>query len=343
MLKVLMRPTVVLIRWTSLLLLFVLVGEGAIRVDQRFRPFIQQAETIRVEIAESPELAMVREGRMPHEAPDLRVMILGDSYIYGGGIPPEHKFSRVMRQRLLDNDTMQGNCYVLDISRPSNNALDNYELFTQYLEAFQPTHVIVGYNFNDLPANQPESRQRFEAITGRTAPRENIPLRSARSAPAHEKFSLRTLIKAVYRFEVLRFTSAQIQNKLKVAFGIAAPFGDFYYLTHRGYLDSSPPWQLTQTIFRSMAERLEASGARLYVYAFPEINLIERPQLFAQSNAAMKAFFPQLPNTEFFSGRDEFLGNDSAEFRLSKYDGHPNAKAHARMVDTVMSRILSER
>ena len=77
-------------------------------------------------------------------------MVLGDSYIHGGGIEFENNFSQQLK-KMFSNETLGfDKVWVLDVSKSSANNLDNNMIYFQFVEKFKPDIVILGYNYNDI-------------------------------------------------------------------------------------------------------------------------------------------------------------------------------------------------
>ena len=50
-------------------------------------------------------------------------------------------------------------------------------------------------------------------------------------------------------------------------------------------------------------------------------------------------FFTKYPSLIYIDGSDSFKGEKTETYRLSKYDGHPNEKAHEKMATEVFEII----
>ena len=100
--------------------LFLLVGELIIRIDLEYDILNNSPYKIEVKIEESELRNKIEKGNFIPNPNQTRILIIGDSYINGGGIPIEKRFSKRL-SNLLKEETL-----ILDISRPSNSTLDNY-------------------------------------------------------------------------------------------------------------------------------------------------------------------------------------------------------------------------
>ena len=82
----------------------------------------------------------------------------------------------------------------------------------------------------------------------------------------------------------------------------------------------------------------EKTNIEFIVYQFPEINFLDYRQLFAKANTSIKLFLDNFTLT-YVEGGKAFEGKNSKDYMLSKYDGHPNEKAHYIMAKDVFDLI----
>ncbi len=310
--------------------LFFLIGELLVRIDIRYDLLNNAPEKIAVEIEESDLLESVKSGRFVADSGQFRILVIGDSYIHGGGINPTDKFSKKL-DGLLNNDSQSEHDYViLDVSVPRNNTLDNYNSFHYYYERFQPHLVFWAYTYNDIlgRVKLPEQHQ------GSSEPINEPPKQALR-----ERKGLDKIVKRVYSNSKLTlYLSENIQKELKTM-GIVPPVGDFYNLTQKAYLATSKNWQESQRIFSRVLATCEAGQSQLFIYQMPEFNLLHKPELFSVADEAVYLYMERANGIHYVKGDTEFKGLDGNEYKISKYDGHPNAKAHALIADRVADYI----
>ena len=92
----------------------------------------------------------INQGNFVTKPNQIRILIIGDSYIYGGGIAPSDKFSERLSLLLKKSNPSEKEILILDASKPSNNTLDNYNSFLYYENKFKPHFIFWAYNFNDI-------------------------------------------------------------------------------------------------------------------------------------------------------------------------------------------------
>jgi len=311
-------------------IVFILVGEGLLRFDEEFDFLNRNANaTIGIEVAESELRDQVENGDFEIQSDQLRVLVLGDSYIYGSFIDPEKKFSKQLQKDLNRSDLGEKQAVVLDVSRASNNTSDNFDFLKYYKDIFKPHIVFWSYHYNDIQ----DLRSMEE-----TASEEEI---TARDEAAKRQLSTwKSIIKRIYKTsELIRFLSSSLQRELKLN-GIVLPVGDFYTLTQKTYHEKNKDWQLTKDIFEEVIKICEDDNMKLIVYKLPIFNLLENNALFSKIDATVSNFFKQHEKVHYLYGYDDFKGQDSYNYRMSKYDGHPNKNGHKIMVDRTKAEIL---
>ena len=112
--------------------LFLIIGESLIRLDIAFNLLNNQPRKINIELEQTHLLKNVDQKLFKPDSLQFRVLVLGDSYIHGGGIESSKKFSKILSKLLNENSNSRQEFLVLDVSRPSNNSLDNYNSFIHY-------------------------------------------------------------------------------------------------------------------------------------------------------------------------------------------------------------------
>lgn len=301
------------------LLIFLLVGELIVRFDKRFQPFAENS-TVKtaIQLGESEELRLLTHQSLPSTNNDLRVMILGDSYIYGAGINPANNFSNQLRTLLKSSVTDGRNVYILDVSRPSNNTLDNYNTYFTFVNAFNPNFIILAYNINDINGN-------LEATTD---------IKKTLTASPMGKASA-SRIKKVY--DVL-YTSALLQmalkssNKQLKSMGYVIPSSKFGQ-DLQSYQTNASNWIKSKELLSEMLTDAAQRNIKTITLLMPEMDLLKRPEIFYEADTSIQNFFSSNPAVTFINGRNLFDKEEGATYRLSKYDGHLNEKAHTLLAN----------
>ncbi|MCB1052279.1 MAG: hypothetical protein KDC71_16885 [Acidobacteria bacterium] len=309
------------------IILFCATGELLVRLDQSWDPLNHAPQIISIETEESIIKQAIDKDQFQTNERQLRIMILGDSYIYGGGINPWEKFSKQLPNFLKNGTFANRELCILDVSRPSNNTLDNALTLAHYGPRFKPHIVFWAYNYNDILGGlkQDQNNQNSPSVTAPKRTKKKIT-------------GLKSITKRIYNAsQLLSYLSHSLQNELKLR-GITPPFGDFHDLTQKAYQTNSPAWQETQTLLKEATRQCQDIGCRLILYKLPEFNLLESPKLFRKVDEQMDGFCNQLPLT-YRNGLNDFDRSVGQDFRISKYDGHPNARAHQKLAEIAAALI----
>jgi lysophospholipase L1-like esterase len=315
------------------LIIFVAIGEIMIRFDESFT-LLSENRIVKIptDIVITPEFDLVKKGNFPNNPNDLRIMVIGDSYIHGGGIEFDNNFSQQLKKMLLAKKLTFDNIWVLDVSKSSSNNLDNNQTYFQFVDKFNPNIVIIGYNLNDIDGNlekPKEGRINIENFN------KNNP--SGRKAQS----TIRKINKIIYQSKFIHFIFKKTHSYLKT-FGIIIPNSRFDF-TMKSYYQNKSNWKKSKALLSEIIEDTLEKQIQLIVYKFPEVNLLEYPKLFSKANESIKLYFDNYPSVIYANGSETLKGEKSDEYILSKYDGHPNEKAHKKMAEDVFNVITKNK
>jgi hypothetical protein len=304
------------------ILVFFIAGELIVRLDKSLQPFEDEDQVkIAVSVEESDELNLLNKGELPINDSDLRIMILGDSYINGGGIDPSNKFSHQLKKLLGQSHDEYRKTYILDLSRPSNNNLDNYTTYFKFANTYKPNIVLLGYNINDVIDNLDKADVNQEGI-------KTLPAKS-KDNPS----SIQKLLNIIYKSELVHIAFPNF-NKLLKSWGYIIPKSEFGRILNI-YTSEQAEWLKSKALLSEMIMDAEKKKIKFITFIMPEIDLLEHPNIFNSPDTRVVSFFGQFQNCSVINGREVFKGKKSTEYRLSKYDGHPNQKAHSLMANYV--------
>lgn len=307
------------------ILIFLLVGEVLVRIDQSF-DVLNEKPKVAIAFQESVLKKQLDTNVFTLKEDQIRIMVLGDSFFFGAGIHPKFKISNVIKEKL--ESFFNQEVLVLDLSRPSNNTLDNYTFFRHYSEIFKPNYVILGYNFNDILGDLTLEKSQLK-LENKTNIQPNL-------VTIKKDNSLKALSKKIYNTsELTRFLSKKIQKELKLR-GYVLPFGEFYSLTHSFYAENGKRWQESAKIFDNMIAQCQKNNINFLIYNLPEFNLLKNKDLFVNVNSTINGYFKDKEGIIFINDISDFKDEDN--YMISKYDGHPNKKAH----EVISKRIVKE-
>jgi hypothetical protein len=305
--------------------LFFLVGELIIRIDLGYDLLNNSPNKIEVKIEESVLRNKIEKGNFTPNSNQTRILVIGDSYINGGAISVESRFSKKL-SFLLEEEAL-----ILDISRPSNSTLDNYNSFMFYQEKFKPQFVFWAYNFNDILYSIPQVNSSEKA--------DILPPKRV----SKNKIGLKKYASQLYSFsELTRYLSSNIQKQLKFQ-GIVMPIGEFYQLTQKTYLETNKNWIDTKKKLDTVSQICKTNQSKFILYRMPEFNLLNHSNLFYSLDKELVNYVNSNENIIYHNGISDFKNENSEKFMLSKYDGHPNELAHFKIAKKIAKYINREK
>lgn len=313
------------------LFIFILIGELMIRFDEYFT-LLEENRIVKIstDIELTPEYQLLKKDSLFISNKDLRIMVIGDSYIHGGGIEFNDNFSQQLKKKLKSEDLNFKNIWVLDVSKSSSNNLDNNKTYFQFVNIFKPKIVILGYNINDIEGNLDKVSDSLKRIENF----KNIKASSNRS---------QSLIKKIYSFIYnSRFAYYVLHNthrKLN-SYGVIIPNSKFDLLM-RSYSQNKENWRKSKILLDEIINDAKQSGIQMIIYKLPETNLLEYPQLFSRANKSIELYFNNNKNVIYLDGTEALQGENPKAYMLSKYDGHPNELAHKKMAEHVFEKIIN--
>ena len=313
------------------ILLFLLAGELVIRIDKNFNIFGHDTVVqIKEEIRESDEMTLLKNNSLVFNDQDLRILVLGDSYIFGAEVDYNQNFTHQLKRMLLSENLGQyKTVYTLDVSRPSNNSLDNYNAYFSFVNRFKPQIVILGYNINDLI----DSVKSIESLSVKNSV--ELP------GKVHEKTStISRIYNILYVSDLLQFTLHNT-NKFLKSKGIIIPNSEFDQEIS-AYYKNKPDWLYSKEILTRMILDSKAVNSEFIVLLLPQIDLVKYRKIFSRTDNVIKEFFQQFSNVRFLNLRDSIDVNKAAGYVISRYDEHPNEKGHQFMAETVNRLIMKE-
>lgn len=311
------------------LILFLVCGEILMRLDERFQ-FLASTRVVKINttVEDTPEFELLKNNGIDVNGNNLRIMVLGDSYIHGGGIRFKDNFSQQLKILLRNANRKYDSIYVLDISKPSSNTLDNTEAYFEFADKFKPDIVVLGYNYNDVEGNLDKQQQKQDSTVSFS--------KKKTSTKQNQRF-IHKVYDVVYQSKVIQYILHNVHDELK-AHGHIMPNSGFD-LTLKSYYQDKENWKKSKVLLQEMIDDCSRKNSRLIVLKFTEINLLEYQPIFKQTDSCIHSFFAASPSVDYMDVSDIFKGEKSKDNILSKYDGHPNERAHKRIAKNVFEEI----
>jgi hypothetical protein len=312
------------------------VGEIVVRFDEHTLLFQEGRNQILANVyKDTEERYLIDSGRMHITSNDLRIMLLGDSKLYGAGVRPEKGTGAVIRTK-LKRESGGRRVYLLDLTEPGNNMWGNRRAFVQYLDAFSPQVVILAYNHNDVYGDQGEVR------TANRTPGPVPPIGSTIASPPRRDGFLDVVKSAkqlLANSHSLEFVLVKLNMELKLA-GIVVPGTEFDHLINHSHVPDYPGWVASQKHLTAMAEVCRARHITLILYVVPELEMLPRYAVFTDLDRYLMSYCEGL-QVRCRNGIEPFRNRRGETFALSRYDGHPNEAASEIMADDLLHEIRS--
>jgi hypothetical protein len=313
-------------------LIFIGMGELVVQVDNLFA-FFQGNRFVQVDnsLRESSELQRITSGRFTFSPGDLRILVLGDSRIRGLGIKPGDVFSRQLKLLLqADKDKPYANVYVLDVSAGGYNTLMNKRAYFKYVDLFKPQLVILCYNYDDVNGNQDDipADNAGAGTAGGAAP-------AGAAVAKHgqpQTQLIPRLLEVLYNLKLVKFILVNANMELKLH-GIILPGSEFYHVIH-SYSERLSGWVKSSRHLEEIIRDSRQRGIKIIVYTTPELNMLANYGVFDPIEKELSVFFKNYPGI-YVNGVEPFAGRNSDDFALSRYDAHPNTRAHRIMAEHV--------
>jgi hypothetical protein len=259
------------LKLAACVLLFFGVGEVVVRLDQSIG-FFQGERHVVVgrNLRDTPELRAVQAGTLGVEPGDIRVMVLGDSYIQGGGIPPDRRLASQLGALLRSSRELAGRrVIVLDASSGGSNAYDHWRHYFSLVERFQPVVVLLAYNNNDVYGLPPEASNPAAPAGGGTA---NTGREGSVPAGETSLARMQAFKRVLFQAEVVKFLIQQVNLQLRTR-GVVVAGTEFHHLVRKAYADESASWRRTRAYLSEISADARRRGAVLVAYNVPEFNI----------------------------------------------------------------------
>lgn len=313
------------------LIIFFVAGELLVRFD-RSTMFFRGERFVNVEQVSnaSEELTQLDAGTFLPGPSQYRVMVVGDSFLNGTGVQKDQRFTKILHQVLLKQGVpgYEDVC-VLDITLPGSDTRRNTAAFDRYVKPFQPHAVIWAYSLNDVYMKQEPPAQ-----PARTQP-------SPKSEQDQFNSRLRGVQNALYRnCRLIQYVLPTIHNELKSR-GIVIPGSQFDHERSKSHDPDHAPWPRTQEIMNRVWNQCSEDGIQALVLNSPHLDLLSHYSLFDHVDQRIEDYFSTQP-VSYIRGVDCFSGSENESFSLSRYDSHPNEKAHRMLAEFTAQRLLKD-
>ena len=299
-----------------------------VRFDEQFK-LLESTQVVKIstDLAITPEFTLLKKTAINLTGNNLRVMVLGDSFIHGGGIEFKDNFSQQLKKLLLQSNRHYDDIYVLDLSKASANNFDNNQIYFEFIDKFKPDIVILGYSYS---ASRGDLYKHNSVVGMDSFVNMNYSLVKKQSVP-------QKIYSVIYHSSVLHYILYNFHNYLK-SYGVVFPNSEFNLILN-DYTGNKENWKRSKYLLSQINNDVIKRNIQLIVLKFPEMNLIGYPKLFISADNVIKAFYGQSPAVTYINSVDFFNSESSKDYILSKYDGHPNERAHKKIAQQIFNII----
>lgn len=258
--------------------------------------------------------AGVLEVEIPPKAPDeYRIMVVGDSYVAGAGVAGSRRVAAKLQQNLAG--TRPGTdvkCFTFGIC--GYNTVQQAKMIARHLDQVSPDLVVLGYVFNDAedPANagKPQTARPIQVLNS-------------------------WLLKSDGSYLWYRVFTAANQ--------LAGEQQDYYAEI---YSDQFAGWQKSVAAFKEIKAMLSDKSIPFVVSIFPIFSqsLSDVPgSSYEKSYLKVLGLMDEL-NIACIDTKACFAEKhiNVDELAISRYDCHPNAKAHEQMAEIIAEYLIAE-
>jgi lysophospholipase L1-like esterase len=254
--------------------------------------------------------------RVGRTAPSIRVVMIGDSFTEGQGVPVEHTFSA-----LLDRELGEA-VEVVNCGRRGHDFPRIREFFEGQL-AREPQIVVYAMTLNDA--------QQSEAFRARQAYLDDWIMDRRRMIRAGAEGGLPFWMPRLYALVRDRLESRRVGRET------TRWYREMYAAPNRA------GWEATRRHVRQMGEAMEARDGRLLVALLPLLIGLDGDYPFREPTRAIGEAFGSEElarrNVRFVDTTPAFLGRDAAELWVHPADRHPNIAAHRLIADALRPQL----
>lgn len=337
-----MKPPMKALKIIIVLTMFLAIGEGLMRFDQAYKPFTDEKAVVAIEakIVESEIYRGILQGTYKPKEDVFKIMVLGDSFVHGGGINYQEALASNLKNILTTGVDTCGEIEVLDLSRPGHNTADNFNIYRAFKDFFKPNIVVLGYVLRDVLGPMiifDTGSTNFKLNDGRVG-NLNTPEK------INKDIGIYRIINPIRRnSRLFKFVNTNVQRLLKIN-GIVIPyFGSLHHIVNSAYTEDSKNWLASKDILTSLRNETNSDSGHLVVYYIPEMNVLEHASLYSKPDKEIDRFFRSLKGISYINGyTDDFRDNpENDQYYISKFDAHPNELAHRMIAQSIADTIRS--
>lgn len=255
-----------------------------------------------------------------------RIMVLGDSFVFGTGLAPEERFTNIL-ERKLDEVTSGKKFEVVNFGREGACTKAELDTLTEYVSIVEPDFIIVGYVSNDT---QCDNRN------GSFPPTDTKLLSSVLSAFTDAKL--------YYWGRLFRNSFFSIEEKL----GRTPSWSSLIKVS---YAEDSPDWHVFLDSLNDIIKISEERGLPPPVFAVLNHGIYsDRPVDYTNPDEQVATYLAVVRQAEAAAKdigfathnyEQEILSNfPDGRFTINRFDNHPSAKLNKVYAEKLFEVIM---
>lgn len=321
---------------TLLLGSLTLVAVGLEVVLRLVMPKQEPGTTWGVAVSRNSDGFRDREFDKPKPPETHRVVVLGDSFVWGVGLPLEGALPKLLQARLRTEPGL-GSIEVINAAIPGHNTVQEALLLEERGLAYEPDVVLIIYNLNDieyLPHLDPGEPQSESAV-------EVVELDRGEDIEQYSRHAgFRGFVLALERRSVLvRFLVPRVGRVLRQAGWIDSPEFSWVEKIFAGFTDANPGWRESQRGLAEIVSFAESADAEVIVAIYPLFANLRNYQ-GRVAHAAVRDYCLTL-GVEVVDLLPLFEGTPTQSHWINFLDSHPNAAAHRKVAESLVPVLVS--
>jgi lysophospholipase L1-like esterase len=268
-----------------------------------------------------------REYDLPKNPQTYRIIVLGDSYTFGDGVPLEDTYAKQLERRLNSNPAITRNTEVINFGVNGYNTVQELWRLKDKALDFKPDLIILGYYLND--SLNIDLKSLSESRTVQTLPY-GIPLPFQDFLRQHSK--IYQVISGSYGrlLQILHLRADKVNR--------AAEYYRDYYSSL--YEDTFQGWHAGQKALIDIHQISRTHQVPLLVVLFPALINLENNYPFEALHRKIKNFLVA-KNVAVLDLLPAYSGRQSISLWADRHNRHPNRQGHAIAADAIYQHLLT--
>jgi lysophospholipase L1-like esterase len=239
----------------------------------------------------------------------FRVVVLGDSFAMGAGVPAEDTYAALIEKRL---ELLQPG-FVYEVVNSALSGLNSVQAIGRYEKLglrYEPDLAIYGYTLNDIEG----------------------PSYVHSAVPTQDPYRLSTS-----PFELWRLVGP---GAVALREAVWPPRGSYVYELRRNYFDNPAAWADLMSAFDKLATLDDSRHICTVIFIHSQLNSLNALHPFAR----MYEKVAQASRTHGFFPIQSFSnlrGRKDTELWVNAFDSHPNALAHRLFADSLLDGLAA--